>query len=166
MKIGQFEFELKELSVVDALPFVPFFQRYLTVMSDEREDLRKEYDKLSEQYKKEPENEDLLEQMAQIAEVMHSEANNRHMSFFSKMNEFEWKELKKFLAKTITKWNLRNKDGELPITLENIDKIPVYMVSPLLEHVAVKLLLGNTGEINFSTEASVDSAKQQKKTKG
>ncbi len=158
-KVGQFEFEFVDAPGFEALPFIPFFQRYIMTASDENEELIKSMEDVKKKLDKKPEDEGLLLQLENLQTVYEKEAQTRMMNFFLRVSDYEWAEIQKFMVKMLKKWNMQEKGKKLPITLENVKKIPRVFMPHVLDALAVHLLLDSGAEINFSTEEFENSDK-------
>ncbi len=159
MKVGNFEFEFHDAPGFEALPFVPFFQRYIMTASDDRADLRKEIETARAKLEKHPDDEKAKASLDELMTIFDKESQARMMSFFVRVSDYEWMEIQKFITKMLKSWNMQEKGKKLPITIANVKKIPRVFMPHVLDALAVHLLLDSGGEINFSTEESENSEK-------
>lgn len=169
MKIQDFEFELKEtITPIEAIPFIPFFQRFLGVMYKENsEDPRiKKLETLGLKLKSDMENIELQDEFEKLANMLQSEKEIAFMNFFGNINKFEWDSVCSFLTKIIVSWNIIDKDSKvLPITKSNVEFIPPMYLIPLLELIAVRIMTGRRDEINFFQTTSEESQVKSKEIK-
>lgn len=165
IKVGKFEFEVRDVDSFEALPFVPFFQRYLSISMDNRDDIRDAITEKQKEFEKNPEDEEVKLELVRLVNLLNAEVELKHTQFFTTINKFEWMQVKKFLVSVITSWNLAGKDGKvLPITSQNLDNVSPYLLPFILESVTEKVLLGKAGEINFLDNSS-ESSKATDKSK-
>lgn len=166
MKLGEFEVNFRKFEPFEILPFLPFFQRYLNVVLNVRNDLRKELEKKAVVLEKNPDNQKLKDEYDTIANLLNSEIETASIKMFKNFNSFEWREIKNFIVSHIETWNLTIKNDkeefvDAPVNGDNFDKIPIYLIPSLLMNVSL-MVLDNGSEINFSSTTSESKQKSSK----
>jgi len=134
---GKFKVTLKQLSVIDFLPFAVIFDRYKVFTQDIPEDLSEE----------------------QLREIH----VRRFRQFVQTLTETEKKMLVAYVAACIDDWNLKDpkKKEKIPVTAENVEKyIPpdifavLFFTSNMLNNVM-------KGEVDFFDEQEEKEVSQK-----
>lgn len=134
---GKFKVTLKQLSVIDFLPFAVIFDRYKVFTQDIPEDLSEE----------------------QLREIH----VRRFRQFIQTLTETEKKMLVAYVAACIDDWNLKDpkKKEKIPVTVENVEKyIPpdifavLFFTSNMLNNVM-------KGEVDFFDEREEKEVSQK-----
>lgn len=152
-----FEYELKKSSLISASIFLPLFQRYYVTVLNVREDIRKKIEELAQKYVDGKTTDEENQKIEELSNVLSFEYEREHMRFFENFDSFMMKKLCDYIAKSIAKWNLTDKDKkEMPIIGANVEKLPPTLFIKLFKEIVIETLFVNASDINFSTPASKD----------
>ncbi len=152
-----FEYELKKSNLVTASIFLPLFQRYYVTVLNVREDIRKKIEELAQKFVDGKTSEEENQKIEELSNVLSFEYEREHMRFFENFDNFMMKKLCDFMAKSVIKWNLTDKENkELPINGASVEKLPPTLFVKLFKDVVIETLFVNASDINFSTQASKD----------